>query len=180
MSKEVFADRIIESIRSVTVKEITKEVALQYHNKVLEAISSYLQENLQVNLSYKGTLTNGSTDPIVTAINKVKVNKMVQDSLPGSFDLWVSNLESKIVEATFTGTGLAPANLTVSVQVVGKGLTGILKQERLSKTTEQKDAWVIICECIIQWLNSTTSKTSASAYRTGSSGTATVTKLIIN
>nr|DAG74670.1 MAG TPA: hypothetical protein [Bacteriophage sp.] len=180
MSKELFASKIIESIKSVAGKEITKEVALQYHNKVLEAISSYLQENLQVTLSYKGTLTNGSTDPIVTANNKVKISKMIQDTLPGTFDLWVSDLESKIIEATFTGTGLAPASLTVTVQAVGKGLTGILKQESLSKTTEQKDAWETICGLIIQWLNSTSSKKSASAYRTGSTGTATVTKLVIN
>lgn len=195
MSKTEFANKIIEKLDDAIGQDgtvfssATPALAMQ---AISDGITEYIIANTKVVISYQGIIpgTPPVTDPLVADTFKV-AGMCTPPGASNDFNSWIKQIETNII-AGFTLAASGKAGIAfVAPQIpftniVGGILTtqGLLKSAYAKKPSNpQLSCWEIICDGIINWINTTAMNTTpgAAAHKeVSSAGTGTITKITIS
>lgn len=190
MSASSFADSIISKLSSAIGTDgsnFTSASASLAMTAVATGITEYLIANTMVMVSYAGIIPSVPTvpDPLVTDTFSI-IGTCAPTGPSNSFDDWISQIEANII----SGFQLAPkgnAGLvfpTVPFMTPGITLTQAIltAAHDINDESPQKKIWELVCNGIMAWINGTAMNVTPGAANnslTGSTGTATITKIII-
>lgn len=190
MSKSTFAQSIISKLSSAIGTDggsYTAGTASSAMAAVAAAITEYLIANTTVTISYAGIVasTPPYPDPVVTDSFKI-VGSCAPPSPADSFDSWIKQIETNII----AGFQLAPtgnAGVVFSQKpFLNPGImtrqSNLKSAHDVSDKSPQQKVWEVVCEGIMNWINSTAmnSTPGAASRPTGpSTGTAAITKITI-
>lgn len=188
MSKQAFAKSIINKMKAAISTDgsgFNNGTANLAMTAVAQAITEYLLANTTVTIAYAGIVpgTPPSPDPVVVDTFKI-VGACAPLSPSQSFDTWLLQLQNNII----AGFMLAPAGnsgvVFVQKPFLSPGIT--VTQAQIKSAAEANDdgvqekVWEVICDGIMQWINSTAMNPApGGATRPGSAGTANITMITI-
>lgn len=191
MSAQAFASLIIDKLDAAIGKEgkeFTDGTPPPAMQAVADAITEYILANTIVTVSYNGTIQSvpPSPDPV-----KVDTFDLVGECAPPDvqdhFDPWLEDIEQKII----AGFQLAPqghAGLVFpQIPFANTGITtrrpDLTAVHEVTDEDPQPKAWLVVCQGIMDWINSTSWNTApgpANRPSAPSSGTAFITNITIS
>ena len=190
MSKSAFASLIINKMKGaigtdgMAFNEGTASIAMM---SVAQAITEYLIANTIVSVAYVGVIpgTPPMPDPVVADTFKI-IGTCAPPAPSESFDLWLLELQKNII----AGFQLAPmGNMGLVFPTKPFLSPGVItNQAMLTSAHEvgdegsQQKIWEIVCDGIIQWVNTTAMNPApgAGSRPTGpSTGTANIVKITL-
>ncbi len=190
MSKSAFAQTIISKLKAaigVDGGNYSTGTASSAMVAVANGITEYIIANTTVMIAYSGIIpsTPPSPDPTVTDTFQI-VGSCAPTGPSNSFDTWIKQIEANII----AGFSLAPAGKAGIVfpqkPFLTPGITTTQSMLKVNHDVSDKDPqqkiWEIICEGIMNWINSLAMNTTPGAAThppVGSSGTANITKITI-
>lgn len=190
MSKSAFASAIISKMKgaiSTDGQSFNGGTANAAMTAVAQAITEYLIANTQVMVAYVGIIpgTPPTPDPVVTDTFKI-VGTCASPSPANSFDAWMLQLQNNII----AGFQLAPTGNAGVVFPMKPFLTpGVITTQvnlksahDVSDENPQQKIWEIVCDGIIQWINTSAMNPApgAGSRPTGpSTGTANIVKITL-
>lgn len=190
MSKQAFASAIISKMKSAIGTDgqsFSGGTASAAMAAVAQAITEYLIANTQVMVAYVGIIpgTPPTPDPVVSDTFKI-VGTCAPPSPANSFDAWMLQLQTNII----SGFMLAPTGnagvMFPQKPFLAPGVTvnqATLKSAHdVQDNNSQQKIWEIICDGIIQWINTSAMNPSpgAGSRPTGpSTGTANIVKITL-
>lgn len=190
MSKQAFASAIISKMKGAIGTDgqsFSGGTASAAMAAVAQAITEYLIANTQVMVAYVGIIpgTPPTPDPIVSDTFKI-VGTCAPPSPANSFDAWMLQLQTNII----SGFMLAPTGnagvMFPQKPFLSPGVTvnqAMLKSAHdVQDNNPQQKIWEIICDGIIQWINTSAMNPvpGAGSRPTGpSTGTANIVKITL-
>lgn len=190
MSKSAFASAIINKMKGAISTDglsYSGGTASAAMSAVAQAITEYLIANTTVMVAYVGVIpgTPPTPDPVTTDTFKI-VGTCAPPNPSDSFDAWLLQLQNNII----AGFKLAPTgNAGVMFPMkpfLAPGVTtsqmSLKSAHDVGDTDPQQKIWEIVCDGIMQWINSTAMNPvpGAGTRPIGpSSGTANITKIIL-
>lgn len=193
MSKESFAKQIIAKLQSAVGTDgslYSESTPTSAQTAIAEAISEYLIANTIVTISYTGTLTNGSPDPIVADTMQV-IGSCASTGTPANFTAWVTALQSSIaasITVQSPGTNGIVTTFQPFSSVAGALTINQLALKSAFEANTQaplQSVWEALCGGLLTWFNSDAAKNPSAvaiaATRTGaSSGTASLVSITVS
>lgn len=190
MSKEAFASTIINKMRSAIGTDgqsFSVGTAAASMAAAAQAITEYLLSNTRVSIAYMGIIPSfpPMPDPVVSDVFQV-VGVCAPPSPSPSFDAWMMQLQMNII----SGFMLSPAGSAGVVFAQKPFLTpGVMVNQAMIQSSfdindknPQQKIWEIICDGIINWINTTAMNPAPGAAAhplAGSTGVANITKIIL-
>lgn len=188
MSKQAFAKTIINKMKAsigTDGQSFGDSTAPSAMTAVAQAITEYLIANTQVIVAYVGVIpgTPPTPDPVVTDTFKI-VGTCATTGPSNSFDAWLMQLQNNII----AGFQLAPAGnaglMFPMKPFLAPGITTnqamLTSAHDVGDEEPQQKMWEIICDGIMQWINTTAMNPApGAATRPNSAGTANITKITI-
>lgn len=193
MSASAFASLICAKIKSAVGADGTQfssSTPQQCQAAVAQAITEYLIANVTVYISYSGimTATPNPPDPIVADTMKI-VGNCAAMSTPGTYEGWIADLQSKIAAGFDV---LSPGTMGVTTTfkpfspIVGSlsiPQGGLKSVHDGSKDDPMQKTWEVVCQGIMDWINSGSGCNPAAAglpaMRPVSTGVASLVKIMI-
>lgn len=186
MPAEDFANTIIKKLKDnigVDGSKYTSSTPSKANQAIADGITEYILDNTNVQIGYAGTISGTTPDPIVADV--CEVTGKCPPPTGTTFNEWIKSLESSIISGFNIGTGKAGVTPIMPTPVFVTGL--VISQNDIKSIhvdnldDPQKPIWTFIANSIMNWINSSTSGITYSATNTnsGSTGTATIVKIII-
>lgn len=191
MSKSAFAQTIIGKMKAAIGTDgssFSSGSASTAMTAVAQGITEYLIANTQVTISYVGVIPGvpPTPDPVVTDTFKI-VGTCAPPGPSNDFASWLLQIQTNII----AGFQLEPmGNAGVVFPTVPFLTPGVTTQQAeltsshdTGDSNPQQKIWEIVCDGIMQWINTTALNAvpGAATRATGpSSGVATITKITIN
>ena len=190
MSKSAFASAIINKMKgaiSTDGQSFNGGTAASAMAAVAQGITEYLIANTQVVVAYVGVIpgTPPTPDPVVIDTFKI-VGVCAPPSPSNSFDAWLLQLQNNII-ASFQLAPTGNAGVVFPQKpFLAPGVTitqaNLKSAHDVGDSDPQQKIWEIICDGIMQWINTTAMNPApgAGSRPTGpSTGTATITKITL-
>jgi len=190
MSKSAFAKTIINKMKSAIGTDgqsFNSGSASAAMAAVAQGITEYLTQNTKVMVKYTGIIPGTPPTPDPTQADTFKiVGVCAPPSQSNSFDAWLMQIQMNII----SGFMLAPAG---NAQVVfpqkpflvpGVKITqaNLKSAHDVNDKDPQQKIWEIICDGIMQWINTSAMNPAPSAAThptAGSAGMANITKITL-
>jgi hypothetical protein len=190
MSKSAFAKTIINKMKSAIGTDgqsFSSGSASAAMAAVAQGITEYLTQNTKVMVKYTGIIPGTPPTPDPTQADTFKiVGVCAPPSQSNSFDAWLMQIQMNII----SGFMLAPAG---NAQVVfpqkpflvpGVKITqaNLKSAHDVNDKDPQQKIWEIICDGIMQWINTSAMNPAPSAAThptAGSAGMANITKITL-
>ena len=190
MSKQAFASAIISKMKAAignNGQSFNSGTAPSAQSSVAQAITEYLIANTTVTVKYSGIIPGTPPTPDPTIIDTFKIVGTCAPLSPSnSFDSWIMELQNKII----AGFSLAPSGMAGVMfpqkPFLAPGAT--VRQPMLKaahsvgdKNPQQK-IWEIVCDSIIQWINTSAINPTpgpATHPTAGSAGMANIIKITL-
>lgn len=190
MSKSAFAQTIISKMKSAIGTDgqsFSSGTASAAMAAVAQGVTEYLIQNTKVDIMYNGIIpgTPPTPDPIKRDTFKI-IGTCAPPSQSNSFDAWLLQLQTNII----AGFQLAPTGnagvMFPTKPFLAPGVTitqaNLKSAHDVSDKDPQQKIWEIICDGIMQWINSTAMNAvpGAGARPTGpSTGVANIVKITL-
>lgn len=190
MSKSAFAQTIISKMKSAIGtdgKSYSSGSAAAAMAAVAQGVTEYLTQNTKVMIKYTGIIPGTPPIPDPTQVDTFKiVGTCAPPSQSNSFDAWLMQLQMNII----SGFMLAPAG-DAKVMFPQKPFLApgvVITQANLKSAHDvgdknpQQKIWEIICDGIMQWINTSAMNPAPSAAThpaAGSTGVANITKITL-
>jgi len=163
MIAEDMADAIIEKVKNSTDADNSM-------NKFYEALCEYVEENAEVTYSWAGANPLGVPDPTTEINAKIKTTGSLKPSGASDCDSALKQLSADLNTEAAQWKIEWPSDFTLGSAFVIPSI-----EITASKKTEQKEAWVAVCEQIIEGIKEATP--SVSGTHSSYTGTASFTKI---
>lgn len=162
MSKEAFASAIINKIKAASGTDggsYNSSTPYSCQQAIAEGITEYLLDNTKVKIQYNGILTAGGPDPIREDTFNLQ-GECASLGVPDNFSSWVSSIQSGIAAGFSTEPDgengvmvtLQPFNPITGALVISQDALKNAHQNSHNDPTE--DVWEVVCEQIMNWINS--------------------------
>lgn len=162
MSKLTFASTIINKIKTASGADgssYNSSTPYSCQQAIADGITEYLLDNTKVKIQYNGILTTGGTDPIREDTFNLQ-GKCASLGVPSNFSSWVSSIQSGIATGFNTEPDgengvmvtLQPFNPITGALAISQDALKNAHQNSHNDPTE--DVWEVVCEQIMNWINS--------------------------
>lgn len=177
-----FANKIINELKNSigsNGENFDSSTPTKANTAIAKGISDYIINNTEILISYSGVTSVGAP---ITTLDTCSVTGACSLISGTSFDTWVKSIETNIVSGFFISNGSAGVIPVTPPPAFIPGLT--LLQQSIKSAHEdnlsdpQKPVWEVICNSIITWINSIISLPYSATF-SGSTGVATITKIIL-
>lgn len=190
MSKSAFAKAIISKMKTAIGTDgqsYGDDTASSAMSAVAEAITEYLIKNTKVTIAYTGTIPGSPPTPDPVVVDTFKITgKCAPPSPSDSFSSWLKEIQDNII-AGFVLAAKGDAGVVFATKAFAKTgvkttLADLTAKHNVGDEEPQQKIWEIICDGIIQWINSTAMNTESGAGTrptAPSAGTANITKITL-